>query len=123
MLYLKKLPIHWVKLSTNLISILYLVWQFWIVIDFFAFGNKCWSETPTLWFAELIIMIESLFAFCKCGIFITLMICIIGFLVYGEKERNKEKKRKALDFKKILSSLGQMSFKPDITKDDICAIC
>ena len=68
-------------------------------------------------------MIEALFNYCKCCIFVTLLGVVLSLLFFGKKEQNKQKKLKALDFKKIVSSLGQMTIRPNITKDDICAIC
>ena len=106
LLYFKVLKLHWVKIMSLCMQALFILWQLWIIIDFFANNNKCWWQTPTLWFAELILVVEALFAFCKCGIFITLMAVVIGILIFGQQKEKKENRMKQLDFKKIVSSLG-----------------
>lgn len=114
LIYLKIMKIHWVKILNVILIVLFMLWQFWIIIDFFANNNKCRRITQTLWFAELILMIEALFSYCKCGIVITLVVCGISLILFGKQQQNKEKKLRNLDFKKIVASLGQLSIRPDI---------
>lgn len=129
LLFFKKVTPFKVKLIIGLSQMFMLGWHLFIILTtFFPKDLECTEDKePWLWWANLILFVESIWQFIKCCVvasLVCLTTCALCFMVgHIRREEGQQASRKLINAKKVISQLGQISLRPDLRNDEICVIC